>query len=97
MAFGTLRGRAQPRIRCAVMAHYPQAGRNDSCPCGSRKKFKKCCELKKTRERASTMLMVLVGAIVIGGLAVAFTSLNDDSVSPNTPGRVWSPEHGHYH
>lgn len=22
---------------------YPKVGRNDSCPCGSGKKFKKCC------------------------------------------------------
>ncbi len=24
-----------------------KVGRNDPCPCGSGKKFKKCCELKK--------------------------------------------------
>lgn len=24
----------------------PKVGRNDPCPCGSQKKFKKCCELK---------------------------------------------------
>ena len=79
------------------MAHHPKAGRNDPCSCGSGKKFKKCCAGKKTRERAGTILMVVVGAIVIGGLAAAFSTLTDDSVSPNTPGRVWSPEHGHYH
>ena len=79
------------------MAHHAQAGRNNPCPCGSGKKFKRCCESKKARARASTMLMVLVGAIVLGGLAAAFSTLTDDSVSPTTPGRVWSPEHGHYH
>ncbi len=26
--------------------HPKKAGRNDLCPCGSQKKFKKCCELK---------------------------------------------------
>lgn len=26
-----------------------KVGRNDPCPCGSGKKFKKCCELKATR------------------------------------------------
>lgn len=25
-------------------AHGPQIGRNDPCPCGSGKKFKKCCK-----------------------------------------------------
>lgn len=24
----------------------PQPGRNDKCPCGSGKKFKKCCQVK---------------------------------------------------
>lgn len=26
-----------------------EIGRNDPCPCGSGKKFKKCCEAKSTR------------------------------------------------
>ncbi len=26
-----------------------EIGRNDPCPCGSGKKFKKCCELKSSR------------------------------------------------
>jgi hypothetical protein len=41
--------------------------------------------------------MVVVGAIVVGGLAAAFSAWNDDSVPASAPGRVWSPEHGHYH
>ena len=27
----------------AVVSPYPKVGRNDLCPCGSGKKFKKCC------------------------------------------------------
>jgi preprotein translocase subunit SecA len=29
-----------------VMRHQPKVGRNDPCPCGSGKKYKKCCLLK---------------------------------------------------
>jgi hypothetical protein len=29
--------------RRAVMRGGPKIGRNDPCPCGSGKKFKKCC------------------------------------------------------
>ncbi len=36
---GGLRGKAAPTIQNAV----ERTGRNDSCPCGSGKKFKKCC------------------------------------------------------
>ena len=28
----------------------PKIGRNDPCPCGSRRKFKRCCMLKKEGE-----------------------------------------------
>lgn len=27
-----------------VEAHWGDVGRNDPCPCGSGKKFKKCCQ-----------------------------------------------------
>lgn len=27
----------------APVAHQPKVGRNEPCPCGSGKKFKKCC------------------------------------------------------
>ena len=79
------------------MAAHPKAGRNELCPCGSRKKYKRCCATKERSSRSGVALMVVVGAIVIGGLAAAFGAWNDDSVPANTPGRVWSPEHGHYH
>jgi hypothetical protein len=79
------------------MTRTTEVGRNDRCPCGSGKKFKYCCEGKTQRNRSGTVLMVVVGALVVGGLAAAFSAWNDDSVPANTPGRVWSPEHGHYH
>jgi hypothetical protein len=30
-----------------------KVGRNDSCPCGSGKKFKKCCEVKQKHKKLS--------------------------------------------
>ena len=27
----------------SIASTHPKAGRNDSCPCGSGKKYKKCC------------------------------------------------------
>ena len=72
-----------------------KAGRNDACPCGSGKKYKKCCELKTQKARGNTMMLVVVAGLVIAGLVVgisSFTSERDPSA-----GKVWSPEHGHFH
>ena len=76
--------------------HTTKAGRNDACPCGSGKKFKKCCELKAQRKRGSTMLLVVVAGLVIAGLVVGISSFTGER-DISRPGGVWSPEHGHYH
>lgn len=33
-------------VRHAPVVSGPKTGRNDPCPCGSGKKYKKCCMLK---------------------------------------------------
>ncbi|HJU44735.1 MAG TPA: SEC-C metal-binding domain-containing protein [Vicinamibacterales bacterium] len=72
-------------------------GRNDACPCGSGKKYKKCCELKQQKTRASTFLLVLVGLLMAAGVAAGIAEfVGDRSHAGRTQG-VWSPEHGHYH
>lgn len=72
----------------------PKAGRNDPCPCGSGMKYKKCCEAKVADSKMSTMIVVLVGALLAAALlAYAFV---DRDAGPGA-GRVWSEEHGHYH
>lgn len=68
-------------------------GRNDLCPCGSGRKFKKCCE-SKAATRRSRMLMIVVGIAVIGGIAAVATSFRLDNSGSV---RVWDPAHGHYH
>jgi SEC-C motif-containing protein len=39
----------QPKPQTVVRS-TPKTGRNDPCPCGSGKKFKKCCETKAASE-----------------------------------------------
>ncbi|MDR2502930.1 MAG: preprotein translocase subunit SecA [Deltaproteobacteria bacterium] len=39
-------GGAAPRKPATVKREEPKVGRNDPCPCGSGKKYKKCCGLK---------------------------------------------------
>lgn len=39
----------QPHVEQYVR-QYPKVGRNDPCPCGSGKKYKKCCLNKGTYE-----------------------------------------------
>jgi len=71
-----------------------KAGRNDPCPCGSGRKFKKCCEADTPGARNGTFWMVVVALAVVGSLAAAVASFRTGG---SGGGRVWSPEHGHYH
>jgi hypothetical protein len=76
------------------MAH---TGRNDTCPCGSGKKFKKCCELKQTK-RGNNVMLIIVGLLMAAGLVAGITAFTTDRGSSQSgAGKVWSPEHGHYH
>ncbi len=82
-----------------VMAKVVKAGRNDLCPCGSRKKFKKCCGRQQHhRTPLNTLLIVLAGCAILGAIVVGLTSIGrDDGTMTPAAGRVWSPEHGHWH
>ncbi len=78
------------------MTHANKAGRNDTCPCGSGKKYKKCCELKQQNSRGNTLLLVIVGLLMAAGVATGISSfMSDKDVAK--PSGVWSAEHGHYH
>lgn len=71
-------------------------GRNDQCPCGSGRKFKKCCASKTASARQSRVLMIVVGLFVVGALAAGLASFRADGGSGGSV-RVWDPAHGHYH
>jgi SEC-C motif len=78
------------------MTHATKAGRNDPCPCGSGKKYKKCCELTLQNSRGNTVLLVIVGLLMAAGVATGISSfMSEKDVA--RPGGVWSAEHGHYH
>jgi hypothetical protein len=79
------------------MAHVARVGRNDPCTCGSGKKFKKCCEAKRTWSRGGVLLFVLVSLILVAGVAAAVSNFRTSSTHVGKTGGVWSPEHGHYH
>jgi SEC-C motif len=80
------------------MAMTGKVHRNDPCPCGSGKKYKKCHELKESsqRNRGNTVMMIVVGLLVAAGVAAGITSFTSDRAHTG-PGGVWSAEHGHYH
>lgn len=114
-------------------------GRNETCPCGSGRKYKHCCEGKREHPAFSKTAMIFGITILIiltGGVAALLSdhdgeasarSLRDirqqSSESSSAPataapsnlagqaprapvpqpdgpaptGKVWSPEHGHWH
>lgn len=79
------------------MARAARAGRNDPCPCGSGKKHKRCCEGAQQRRWGGRAMALALAVILAGAIAVAVTSFREDPSPVATPGRTWSPEHGHYH
>ena len=90
------------RVTMQTLGGTAMAGkvqRNDPCPCGSGKKYKKCHELKEAsqRNRGNTVLMIVVGLLVAAGVAAGITSLTNDRAHTARPSGVWSAEHGHYH
>ena len=72
-----------------------KVGRNDTCPCGSGKKFKHCCESKKAGSNRMTSLMLVVVAVAI--VAAILASVFTEGDTSAGAGKVWSAEHGHYH
>ena len=70
-------------------------GRNDLCPCGSGRKYKKCHATKTASARQSRVLMIVVGLFVVGALAAGVASFRAGGGSGSV--RVWDPAHGHYH
>ena len=81
------------------MATATKVGRNEPCPCGSGKKYKTCCALKKAQlSNLQWLGIVVLALIVVVALVSTFrpsSEDNADSVCP--PGQFWSLDHGHCH
>jgi len=69
-------------------------GRNEPCGCGSGKKYKQCCAIRREANRRWLWIAgaVIVVLVLVGG---AIAALRDASTTPT--GKVWSEEHGHWH
>ena len=90
-------------------------GRNDSCHCGSGKKFKACHGQFNNKSQHLWIIAIVLVSIVLWFFffdsGQLFTSKSSSSNSSNyqtpnrlsppsdtaPPGKVWSPEHGHWH
>ena len=75
-----------------------RVSRNDPCPCGSGKKYKRCCEEKDAAkpQKSGAFTFALLALLVAGG-AVALVFTLARGTDDRTTGRVWSEEHGHWH
>ena len=72
-----------------------KTGRNDLCPCGSGRKYKKCCEAKDDGGTMRNRLMlIVVGGVMLAAIVAGIASFTGQTASAT---RVWSTEHGHYH
>ncbi|MGD9904322.1 MAG: SEC-C metal-binding domain-containing protein [Vicinamibacterales bacterium] len=82
------------------MSRHSKPGRNDLCPCGSGKKRKHCCEAKAATQPwswSARIFALLAVAAVVGAVAAGIFSYGESSSMTPMAGKVWSPEHGHYH
>jgi hypothetical protein len=58
-----------------------KTGRNDACPCGSGRKFKKCCGRARADQRSSRVLIAVVGGLLLAGLAAGVATFTGTRVS----------------
>jgi hypothetical protein len=70
-----------------------QPRRNDTCPCGSGKKYKHCCAMKAQGAGSSRWILALVAGAILVAIIAGIANARKDA----SPRGVWSPEHGHYH
>ena len=75
---------------------HAKANRNELCPCGSGKKYKRCCANKQGAAGTSKLVLAIVAVLIAGAVIMGVASLGEDS-SASPAGQVWSAEHGHYH
>jgi hypothetical protein len=70
-----------------------KTGRNEPCPCGSGKKFKRCHGPAAESDKSGRVLMIVVGLGMLAAVAAGLASFTTERSTV----RVWDPAHGHYH
>ena len=71
--------------------------RNSPCPCGSGKKYKACCAVKRTRSQwTMAVSLALFGLAAVWVVAGVVRKATDGSAAAPS-GKVWSEEHNHWH
>ena len=76
--------------------------RNDPCHCGSGKKYKNCHQNVEEQKKVLNNNLIIGGValfLILLALGIYWKTQSTGDPSPgNAPaGKVWSPEHGHYH
>ena len=72
-------------------------GRNEPCPCGSGRKYKKCClDKKATRPVYYTLLLAFGGVILLVCLVLVVKSIRNFEPG-NGAKQIWSEDHQHWH
>lgn len=74
-----------------------KASRNALCPCGSGRKYKHCCGGKTPWYKKPTVTGALILLVLLCAALIAWSAMSDASENRDAQGKVWSPEHGHYH
>ena len=64
-----------------------RTGRNESCPCGSGRKFKACCEGKQARgvSRGLMGLLAAMGIVAAVGVVAAIRDNREETRTPSRP------------
>lgn len=62
-----------------------KVGRNDPCPCGSGKKYKKCCEEKLHRKKFEAQVFPQENVGVAGKAKMISTNFFQRTIAPKSP------------
>ncbi len=72
-------------------------GRNEPCPCGSGRKYKKCClDKKATSPVYYALLLAFGGVILLVCLVLVVQSIRNFEPSGGAK-QIWSEDHQHWH
>jgi hypothetical protein len=85
------------------ISNMGRIGRNEPCHCGSGEKYKDChlqMGEQKGTSKAKLIIRVLVAIgilIIVIGMFLNIQTSGNQAPGKAPEGKVWSPEHGHWH